>query len=70
VNHREERLRRFSKRIDVGYTLRQVSAELKRRGIRTPRDRDTWSICIFGMLLRNDFYLGVYRFHKSKHGME
>jgi len=41
------------------YTLRQVSAELKRRGIRTARDRDCWSIAVLGGILRNDIYLGV-----------
>jgi DNA invertase Pin-like site-specific DNA recombinase len=52
------------------YTLRQVRAELKRRGIRTARDRESWSIAVLGDMLRNDIYLGVYRFHKSKHGKD
>src|SRR6266850_2279021 len=52
------------------YTLRQVRAELNRRGIRTARDRDSWSIAVLGGILRNDIYLGVYRFLKSKHGKD
>jgi site-specific DNA recombinase len=52
------------------YTLRQVSAELKRRGVRTTRDRDSWSIAVLSEMLRNDIYLGVYRFQKSKHGKD
>jgi Recombinase/MerR HTH family regulatory protein len=52
------------------FTLRQISCELKKRGIRTKRDRDTWSIAVLGDILRNDVYLGVYRFHKSKHGKD
>src|SRR5688572_22279065 len=49
------------------YTLRQVSAELHRRGIRTKWDRERWSIAVLRDILRNDIYLGVYRFHKSNH---
>jgi DNA invertase Pin-like site-specific DNA recombinase len=52
------------------YTLRQINAELKRRGIRTKRGRDNWSIAVLGGMLKNDIYLGVYRFQKSKHGKD
>src|ERR1051326_7373051 len=52
------------------YTFRQIRSELKRRGIRTARDRDNWSIAVLGEILRNDIYLGVYRFQKSKHGKD
>ena len=52
------------------FTLRQVAAELQRRGIRTKKGRERWSIAVLGGLLRNDIYLGVYRFHKSKHGKD
>src|SRR5262249_10749069 len=51
------------------FTLRQIRAELKKRGIRTRRGC-VWSICMIGQMLRNDTYLGVYRFHKSKHGKD
>jgi site-specific DNA recombinase len=52
------------------FTLRQVSAELKRRGIKTKWGRDTWSVAVLTALLNNDIYLGVYRFQKSKHGKD
>jgi site-specific DNA recombinase len=52
------------------FTLRQISRELRRRGIKTKRGREYWSICVLGAMLRNDVYLGVYRFHKSKHGKD
>lgn len=51
------------------FTLRQIRAELAKRGIRTRRGCE-WSICMIGQMLRNDIYLGVYRFHKSKHGKD
>jgi site-specific DNA recombinase len=51
------------------FTLRQMKAELKKRGIRTRRGCE-WSICMLGIMLKNDVYLGVYRFHKSKHGKD
>jgi hypothetical protein len=38
--------------------------------LRTKRGRERWSIAVLGDLLRNDIYLGVYRFHKSKHGKD
>ena len=41
------------------YTLRQIGAELKRRGIRTARARYSWSIAVLGGILSNDIYLGV-----------
>ena len=53
-----------------GLTFRQIGLELKRRGIRTKRGRDIWSIAVLGEILRNDVYLGIYRFHKSKHGKD
>src|SRR5262249_5041736 len=52
------------------FTLRQISREFKRRGIKTKHGRESWSICVLGAMLRNDTYLGVYRFHKSKHGKD
>src|SRR5215813_5677781 len=52
------------------FTFRQISRELRRRGIRTSRGRDNWSIAVLGDILRNDVYLGIYRFHKSKHGKD
>src|SRR5262249_31510462 len=51
------------------FTLRQIKAELKKRGIRTRRGCE-WSICMIAQMLRNDIYVGVYRFHKSKHGKD
>jgi len=47
------------------YSLRQVSAELKRLGVRTKSGKETWSIAVLGYMLRNEVYLGVYRFHKN-----
>jgi hypothetical protein len=32
--------------------------------------RDTWSICVLGDLLRNDVYLGIYRYQKSTKGKD
>src|SRR5262249_49232971 len=52
------------------FTFRQIRDELKRRGIRTKLGRDKWSIAVLGQILRNDVYLGIYRFHKSKHGKD
>jgi len=52
------------------FTFRQIRLELKRRGICSKRGRATWSIAVLGDILRNDVYLGVYRFHKSKHGKD
>jgi len=52
------------------FTFRQTRFELKKRGIRTKTGRDTWSIAVLGDILRNDVYLGIYRFHKSKHGKD
>src|SRR5207237_6225546 len=51
------------------FTLRQIKAELKKRNIRTKRGCD-WGICMLGQMLRNDIYLGVYRFRKFKHGKD
>ena len=48
------------------YSLRQLRAELQHRGIRTRGGKAQWSIAILAKILRNDIYLGVYRFHKSK----
>src|SRR5215510_3634854 len=50
------------------FTFRQINCELRRRGIRTKLGRDNWSIAVIGDMLRNDVYLGIYRFHKSRHG--
>src|SRR5215831_10373871 len=52
------------------FTFRQIRSELRRRGIRTKLGRDNWSIAVIGDMLRNDIYLGIYRFHKSKHGKD
>ncbi len=49
-----------------GNSLRQIIAELKSRGIQTVRGRANWSICVLGSILRNDIYLGIFRFHKTK----
>ena len=48
-----------------GLTLRQLSAEFKRRGILTPRGKEEWRVGVLAGLLRNDIYLGVYRFQKA-----
>jgi site-specific DNA recombinase len=47
------------------YSLRQIQAELKRRGILTPRGKQGWGVSVLGGLLRNDVYLGVYRFRQT-----
>jgi len=52
------------------YTHRQIGTELKRRGIATKLGRPNWSVAILNGLLRNDIYLGIYRFHKSRHGKD
>src|SRR5262249_22162144 len=52
------------------FTLRQIRSELKRRGIPTKLGRERWSIAVLAQILRNDIYLGIYRFHKSKHGKD
>ena len=52
------------------FTLRQIKRELRRRGIPTKRGRADWSIAVIGSMLCNDVYVGVYRFHKSKHGKD
>jgi site-specific DNA recombinase len=52
------------------FRLRQISRELKKRGIRTKLGREAWSICVLADLLGNDVYLGIYRFQKSRHGKD
>src|SRR5262249_7035071 len=52
------------------FTFRQINRELKKRGIRTKRGRTEWSVAVLGGILRNDVYLGIYRFQKSKRGKD
>ena len=49
-----------------GLSLQRISRELQTRSIRTKRGLTGWSRSVLVGILRNDMYIGVYRFQKER----
>ena len=47
-------------------TVRQIAAELQRQHIQTATGRKRWSLGVIASILKNEHYIGIYRFQKTK----
>jgi len=52
------------------FTVREIALELDKRAIPTPRRGEKWGFGVVASILRNDIYIGIYRFQKTKNGKD
>ena len=48
-----------------GYSLRAISVELQKRGVKSPRGKDNWSTETLNKLLANEKYIGYVLLQKT-----
>ena len=53
-----------------GLTAREIAEELEAKAIPTATGNRKWSYGVVSHILRNDIYIGIYRYQKSKRGKD